>query len=66
MTKALLEVVLVPRIQLNSKLVLFRNCAEPIPLQLEQPAFAVERIAHSRHHRDDHLVVRGLGYWEPV
>jgi hypothetical protein len=60
--KALREVILSSGIQADACLILLCYGAEPIPLQLEQPTFAVEGIADKlRHHGCDHLIVRGLG-----
>ena len=41
--KALREVILIPRVQPDPLLILLCNPPELIPLQLEQPAFVVER-----------------------
>jgi hypothetical protein len=58
-----LEVILVSRMELHPfGAIGLGDRLEAVPLKLEQPALALERIAHKpRHHRCDHLFVRGLG-----
>ena len=60
--ESFLEVTLVSRIELHSvRAIGLGDRPETVPLQLKQPALAVERIAHKpRHHRCDHLFVRGF------
>ena len=61
--ESFLEVTLVSRIELHSvRAIGLGDRPETVPLQLKQPTLAVEPIAHKpRHHRCDHLFVRGLG-----
>ena len=65
--ESFLEVTLVSRIELHSvRAIGLGDRPETVPLQLKQPTLAVEPIAHKpRHHRCDHLFVRGLGNSSP-